>query len=464
MAGKAYYDTNVIEIKRYKIGHSSLGGVLAGLKVVQLSDLHIKVLSDREKKVLDILAKEKPDLVFLTGDYIKAKGLYSQAQSFFAQIKAPLGVYAVMGNTDYYNENGSCILCHDKGSKKLHEKPHPVFLRNSQIRLNVRGKALTLLGVDDPVNKRSELKPSVKNSPGLAPSIVLAHSPEIFSEAADLGINLVLSGHTHGGQLGIIKYLKNIVPHEPALEFLEGFFLRGKTLMYVNRGLGTSYFPFRLGTKPEMVIFTFEAPPVQSGDSNFQITSFPSKTILSGVSLVDFWETFNFLDLFRTEGTPSQNTKPSPVLFDFESPADLQKLNWECHKWFELVKEHATSGRYSLKVSLPPGQYPGIVFKNILSDWSAYAYLNLDVYNPSQDEVPFHVRIDDHNSKWEYANRFDHDLVLKPGPNLVSIPTNSIRRNLDHQKMNLQKVRRLIVFVPNNLRSRDLFIDNIRLN
>ena len=100
LAAKAYYDTNSIEIKHYQINHSSLAKVLAGLKVAHLSDLHIKSIGLKENKILEILKGEKPDLVFITGDSISFEGPYEPAISFFHQFEAPLGVYAVMGNTE----------------------------------------------------------------------------------------------------------------------------------------------------------------------------------------------------------------------------------------------------------------------------------------------------------------------------------------------------------------------------
>ncbi len=131
---KAYYDSNTIEVTHYTIENSPLGKVLGGLKVVQLSDLHIKKVGLREKKVLEILNAEKPDLILLTGDYISFNGPYEPVMTFFSQLRAPFGVYGVLGNTDYYNENGSCILCHQEKSKTLKKEP-PFFLRNSASQL-----------------------------------------------------------------------------------------------------------------------------------------------------------------------------------------------------------------------------------------------------------------------------------------------------------------------------------------
>lgn len=234
--------------------------------------------------------------------------------------------------------------------------------------------------------------------------------------------------------------------------------------MYVNRGVGTSFLPFRLGVKPEITFFNFINPSRQSANNGFHLTNIPSKTVFAGLGISDFLETFNIFDFIRNKWFNSKVYRKSNLLFDFESPADLEKLNWECHKWFELSEEHATSGKHSLKAYLPPGQYPGIEFQAIQPDWSHYAYLKMDIFNSSKDEVHFHIRIDDHKSDWEYANRFDRDVVLKPGLNPVSIPTNSIKTNRYPRPLNLKKIERLIVFIPNNLKPRDLYIDNIRLN
>jgi predicted MPP superfamily phosphohydrolase len=254
---KAYYDTNAIEIKHYQIKNSPLGEVFQGLKIAHLSDLHIKHYGVREKKALNILEKENPDLIFLTGDYIHFDTPYTAVTSFFRELKAPFGVYAVLGNTEYSNENGSCVLCHEERSKSLREKNNVQFLRNSFVHFKVNGKAINIIGVDDPVEKRSDLRTTLKGVNPNEPSILLAHSPEIFEEASNRGIDFLLSGHTHGGQIFITKILRNILPLDPTLEFLGGFLQEGRTLMYVSQGMGTSFLPFRLGVKPELTFFEF---------------------------------------------------------------------------------------------------------------------------------------------------------------------------------------------------------------
>lgn len=457
---KTYYDTNSIEIRHYQIENSSLGEVLDGLKVAHLSDLHIKNIGIKEKKILEILKEEKPDLILITGDFISFKGSYAPVMSFFHQFNAPFGTYAVLGNTEYSNENGSCILCHEERSRKLKEKQNPVFLRNSSFPLKINGKTLNILGVDDPTDKKSNLQRTLQMRNSDGSSVLLAHSPEIFEEASGFGIDLLLCGHTHGGQILATRYLRKIFPLDPAFEFLEGFFQKGKTLMYVSCGIGTSFLPFRLGVKPEITFFTFDKNPGDSKPSKqFAISNTNPATVFAGLSISSLLETFNVLGLHNI----SSRSNDSNVLFDFEDESDLKRLNWECHKWFELSKEHPTSGKYSLKVSLPPGQYPGINFKEIRQDWSKFSYLKMDVFNPSQEQLRFYVRIDDHKSGWEYVNRFDIDFELKPEMNHISIPTNSIRTNLNHRPINLNRIKRMMVFLTNNTQKKELYLDNIRL-
>jgi predicted MPP superfamily phosphohydrolase len=458
-AGKIYYDTNSIEIKHYQIKNSSLGEVLAGLKVAFLSDLHMKSMGARENKILEIVNKEKPDLILVTGDMISFKGPFEPVMSFFHQFRPLLGAYGVLGNTEYSNENGSCILCHKEKSKSLKEKGDPFFLRNSSVPLKINGRILNIVGVDDPIEKKSDLRKALKETNPEGPSILLAHAPEIFDEASGSGIDLLLCGHTHGGQIFLTKYLRKVFPLERSLEFLDGFFQKGKTLMYVSRGIGTSFLPFRFGVKPEITFFAFDKNPGYDPSKHFAISNTPPTTVFAGLRLSNIFETFNLLPLFNI----SSHSNNSNILFDFESESDLKRLNWECHKWFELSEKHATSGKYSLKVILPPGQYPGIDFEEIRKDWSGFGRLRMDVFNPANEKFNFHIRIDDNKSGWEYADRFDVDFEIKPGRNYISIPTGSIRTKIHSRPLNLKEIRRMMVFIPNNLKQRELYVDDIRL-
>ncbi len=452
MIGKIYYDTNSLEIRWFHIQHPALGEVLTGLKIAFLSDLHAKRISSREKKILEILEKEKPDLIFLGGDYISFRGSYEPVMSFFHGLK---NAYGVLGNTEYSNENGSCILCHEEKSKALKNKATPVILRNSANPLQYNGKIVNLIGLDDPVDKKDDLKAAIQRIDPSAPTILLSHSPEIFEEATKQGIDFVACGHNHGGQIFLTRYLRKMIPSDPALEYLEGFFQNGKTLMYVSRGIGTSFLPFRLGVKPEITFFNFSTVK-SSSPNNSMITNAEAKIVFSGFSFSNFFNIFSFFE-------SSARVKAHASLFDFESEADLDHLDWECHKWFELSKQHVTRGKYSLRMELPPGQYPGIHFLDFPEDWSNGQSLRMEVFNPSAEKISFHIRIDDQNSGWDYENRFDKNFELKEGMNHISVPLGSLKTNLHFQPLDLKNIKRFMVFVPDNRMKRELFLDNIRL-
>jgi hypothetical protein len=206
--------------------------------------------------------------------------------------------------------------------------------------------------------------------------------------------------------------------------------------------------------------------PINPSNS-LAISNNPPKTIFAGLTFSNLIETFNLFAIFDSLGlaaSPQHSINPSnQILFDFESESDLERLNWQCGRWFEFSNEHATSGKQSLRMILPVEQYPGIDFRGIKEDWSKKDSLRMDVFVPSKVNLTFHVRIDDNRSGSEYDNRFDIDFNLKDGMNHISIPFELIRTNINSRPLNLKKIKRMMVFIPNNTRKTELYIDNIRL-
>lgn len=458
---KAYYDTYTLEVRHYRIVHSRLAESLGDAKIVFLSDLHMKRIGPREREVLRILREEKPDIILLGGDYISFQGSYDPVMAFFYQLPR---AYAVMGNSDYYNENGSCILCHKPGSSELKSDPNVLFLRNTSTQLQTARGRVNLIGLDDPVNKKGSIDEAARRIEPSLPSVLLAHSPDVFEEASSRGIDFVLAGHNHGGQVFPARYLKGRMLVDPAFEYLDGFFQKGRTLMYVGRGVGTSFFPFRLGVLPEVAFFQFIHENA-AGEQPFQTVSVMNETRSTSSFSME-----NLLDLVGlSNGLPESGRKKNVAghdgtLFDFELETELEDLNWECHKWFERSRDHATSGDYSLKITLPPGQYPGINFFGIEKDWSAYRQFKVDVFNPDEEPLTFHVRIDDRSSRWDYGERFDRDFALTTGMTKITIPLDSLKANLSQRPLDRGNIKCLMFFIPGNDRKRTFYIDNIRLD
>jgi uncharacterized protein len=460
LAGKIYYDTYTIDVRHYRIANNRLAGALAGTKLAFVSDLHAKRYGPLLQEVLSILQQEDPDYILLGGDYISFQGSYEPVMAFYNQLK---NAYAVMGNSDYYNENGSCILCHQEKSQKLKAQPNVVFLRNSAFSLNKGHEQVNLIGLDEPVNKRSDMTEAMRRIDPSGPSILLAHSPDVFEEASYKGIDFVLSGHNHGGQVFPARYLKGQMLVDPSYQYLDGFFQKGRTLMYVGRGVGTSFLPFRFGVRPEVAFFQFVHETGDATNSSQGVTPINEQRRSAAFSMANLVDLMGVSNGLSGSGKKKHIIGPSGKLFDFESEEELEYLNWECHKWFELSHDHVTSGQYSLEVTLPAGQYPGINFIEIENDWSAYRQFKMDVFNPVADPLTFHVRIDDKKSGWDYGDRYDRDFTLKRGLNQISIPLDSIKANIAHRSLDLKNIKRLMFFIPGNDKKRSFHIDNIRL-
>ena len=128
------------------------------------------------------------------------------------------------------------------------------------IKKSSKSSKLAIIGVDDPVTKRHNLETAVNNLPEEIPRILLSHSPEIINDAINKKIDLMLAGHTHGGQIFLVSWFKNYLTWLGLRipRFISGYHKLSNTSMYVNRGIGTSIFPIRLGVRPEITVIQFE--------------------------------------------------------------------------------------------------------------------------------------------------------------------------------------------------------------
>jgi len=199
---------------------------------------------------------------------------------------------------DYWNDHGSRTLYQKATIQKLKDVDTIHFLRNSHETISLSETAnephnlahqskddnlLTIIGLDDPVTHKDDLAAAIDNIPEETPKILLTHNQSFtinpgISERSK-SIDLILSGHPHGGQVFIFKYLPSFVirwyfkrksddkNHGPAKtsgnsvpSVFQGLHRQGNTIGYVNRGLGTSYLPIRLGVRPEITLLEFVAP------------------------------------------------------------------------------------------------------------------------------------------------------------------------------------------------------------
>lgn len=244
-----------LELVRVQIKDDYFGRALEGVKVVQVSDLHIGAPGKREEALLRLLARLKPDLLLLTGDYVKWRGDYEGALGFLAQLKARLGVYGVLGDYDWSLSRRACLFCHQPGSAAPTGRHRVRFLKGEALRLAPRGREVWI-GAYDPEAQESDGEPGTLKV--ARPTIMLLHNPLQFDRVEASAPLLCLAGDTHGGQLPLPRLFWRAIGYEKCLKYRAGLFERQDgARLYVSRGVGMSHLPVRLVSRPEVTVFEF---------------------------------------------------------------------------------------------------------------------------------------------------------------------------------------------------------------
>lgn len=246
-----------IEPYRIEVTHYAIpGNVSAPLKIAHLSDLHAHGLGRRERRLLAVLAAEKPDLIVITGDTLgNRRGNYQDCRRLYRELHAPLGVWFVRGNWENLKP-----LRHERA---FYESVgvHLLLNANREVRPGV-----WIAGVDDPYTGTARLETALAGIPASAYTIALFHSPAFFDRIAGR-VNPCLAGHTHGGQVRV-PLLKPLWLPKGCGRFLEGWYAERGSRMYVSRGLGMSILPVRLLCRPEITFITVEPAGPEAGKSN----------------------------------------------------------------------------------------------------------------------------------------------------------------------------------------------------
>ncbi|HEX8140733.1 MAG TPA: metallophosphoesterase [Pyrinomonadaceae bacterium] len=218
---------------------------LDGLRIVQLSDIHHSPFTGSEqiKRAIETANNLEPDIVALTGDYVSHEREYAApCAEMLGGLRARYGVYAVLGNHDHWTD---AALITD-----LFRLAGIRMLVNEGMRFEERGASFWLAGVDDTMVGLEDLSLALAGSRRDEMKLLLAHNPIILRRAARAGVDLVLSGHTHGGQVALRS--ERSASGRPRRRLLRGLGRQGETQIYVTRGLGTVVLPIRYGCPPEV--------------------------------------------------------------------------------------------------------------------------------------------------------------------------------------------------------------------
>jgi uncharacterized protein len=222
-----------------------------GARIVQLSDLHAgrHITRERLQAIARRASRLKPDLLVVTGDIVHNSPAFArQAAEAIASIPAPYGVYACLGNHDFWAGP-------DAVEGEL-ERAGVRVLRNRGVLLERSGDGLWLCGVDDPWSGRFDLRAALRGRPQGAATVLLSHQPNTWQRAQDLGVELQLSGHTHGGQVALLWLHRSLSLARLITPFVAGLYRAGRSYLYVNRGAGSVMPMVRLGARPEVTELT----------------------------------------------------------------------------------------------------------------------------------------------------------------------------------------------------------------
>ncbi|GAB4144566.1 MAG: hypothetical protein Fur0021_01240 [Candidatus Promineifilaceae bacterium] len=244
-------------------------GLVAPLRLLHVSDLHVERLSRRERWVLALARQANPDLILITGDYLNLSYVYDEAaqaasRQVLRQFAAPLGVYATLGSPPLDVREIMPAFFQDLPIHLLRHEACILSLEN--------GQRLALLGIDcshDLPYDGAILSELAAAVPDTIPRILLYHSPELMPQAAACGIDLYLCGHTHGGQVRLPLYGALITSSQLGKQYEMGHYQSGRTHLYVSRGIGLEGLSaprVRFLCPPEITLVTLQ-PLIQDGGS-----------------------------------------------------------------------------------------------------------------------------------------------------------------------------------------------------
>ena len=223
-------------------------------RITQLTDIHhSRILGlDEVRRVVALAQQTKSDMFVLTGDYTTTyRRFIEPCAEALASLNAPEGVWAVLGNHDHYTD--------PELTTRALQRQHISVLNNAHTTLQRGSDALQLSGIDDWSWNATDWPRAFNGLKPAMPTILLSHQPTVLDLEQTQNVSLILSGHTHGGQVRIpflgapVRYASN------DLKYDRGLFRRGATQLYVSSGTGVIGLPVRLGVRPEIAVLRLKS-------------------------------------------------------------------------------------------------------------------------------------------------------------------------------------------------------------
>jgi uncharacterized protein len=251
-----FIEPNRLVTKQESITIDNWPKELAGMKIAVLSDIHAGsafIDDDKLRAIVDRTNQLQPDLIVILGDYITGTGRTSnhvEPEVFAPQLKglhAPLGVYSVLGNHDWWYNGRKVRLALEQNGLRV--------LDDEVVEVQFRGTTFWLAGLADLWTRPQRVEQTIAKIPEGQTIIALTHNPDIFPRLPER-VKLLLAGHTHGGQVRLPLIGTVVQVSDYGERYVSGHVVEDGRHLFVTTGIGTSIVPFRFGVPPEIVLLT----------------------------------------------------------------------------------------------------------------------------------------------------------------------------------------------------------------
>jgi uncharacterized protein len=249
----ALAEANTLSLEKIEIELKRLPKKLDGFRLVHLSDIHHSPFTSLEhiERAVKVANRLKPDMFVLTGDYVSHEPEYIEpVAEVLGRLEAEYGTHACLGNHDHWTD--ADLVTDSFRRARIN------MMINEGFRLTARDVSFWLSGVDDYMVGKTDLRSALHGSFPDEMKLLLAHNPVIVRQAARFGVDLVLSGHTHGGQVKLRDEDKRILPQR---RLKNGLHRRKETQIYITRGIGTVVLPIRYQCPPEISLIELRSAP-----------------------------------------------------------------------------------------------------------------------------------------------------------------------------------------------------------
>ena len=258
------WSNTALELNTYAVTSSRLPQSFDGYRIAHISDLHNAEMGEGNEKLLVMLREADPDMIAITGDLIDSRSTNVEiALNFIREAVKIAPCYYVTGNHEArVNEYGEL--------KSGMEAAGVTVLEDAKFKISIDGETIMLIGINDPSYQtdylfgdsetvmNTKLEELHTENDGF--TVLLSHRPELFDAYTDHGMDLVLSGHAHGGQFRL-PFIGGLVAPNQGLfpEYDAGIYTENNTNMLVSRGVGNSILPFRINNRPEVILIELQA-------------------------------------------------------------------------------------------------------------------------------------------------------------------------------------------------------------